>query len=306
MPTLAEDKVFMFTGKLSITRAEAQSLVFDADGIPGTSVNSRTDYLVVGERPGSKLHKAEALGTVKIIDEREFYTLLEEIKYEELPVEEWKDHKINVIPGNVFESVILRWEEEGSDIDDKERTPMSELQEWTRPFSYEYVSVLNLLLEQHPNLKDKLTLESKECRHCGSNIPYSVRKENYYCFNCHTNERSLYHSCIWEDDSTLPENPNGSYKVCTICGNFKFFENEEFKQYVKLKETNNFGFSAEIIADVMLITPQTQQKRQYQGSIENRYSSEDIESLYAQYQLELSRKRSRRQAKFLRKWGIEA
>jgi len=305
MTTLAEDKIFMFTGKLSITRPHAERLVIEADGIPGSSVNSRTHYLVVGERPGSKLFKAEALGTVEIIDEREFYRLLEEIKYEELPVEEWKENNINIISSDIFENILVYFENETEkDIKQKE-TSFNTLQEWTKPFSYQYASILNLLLEQYPNLSTKLNLEPKQCNNCGHLIPYSVRQKYYYCFNCHSHEASKVHTCVWEDDTTLPSNSSGKYKNCNICGNFKFFENAEFDEYVKLKESNDFGFSAEVIVNVMHVMPQTLQKHQYQGSVGDRYSEDVIESLYAQYQLELSRRKSRRETKFFKKWGIE-
>ena len=40
-----------------------------------SSISKNTDYLVLGENPGSKLDKAEKLG-VKIIGEKEFLKLL--------------------------------------------------------------------------------------------------------------------------------------------------------------------------------------------------------------------------------------
>jgi len=39
-------------------------------------MSSKTDYLVAGDSPGSKLEKAKALG-VKIISEREFRKIIE-------------------------------------------------------------------------------------------------------------------------------------------------------------------------------------------------------------------------------------
>ncbi len=67
---------FVFTGKLeSFSREEAKRIVEDLGGIASSSVSKETDYLVVGEEPGSKLDKARKLG-VKIISEKEFKELI--------------------------------------------------------------------------------------------------------------------------------------------------------------------------------------------------------------------------------------
>ncbi len=69
---LIKDKVFMFTGRLTLfTRNKAQALVEGKGGIAGSSVSKSTDFLVVGERPGSKLAHATLLGT-KVISEKDF------------------------------------------------------------------------------------------------------------------------------------------------------------------------------------------------------------------------------------------
>ena len=44
-------------------------------GSAGSSVTKKTDYLVVGEDPGSKLQKAQQYGT-KTLSEEEFLALL--------------------------------------------------------------------------------------------------------------------------------------------------------------------------------------------------------------------------------------
>ena len=68
--------VFVFTGALkSMTRHEAEELVKSEGGSVASSVSKKVNYVVVGEKPGSKLEKAKRLG-VKIINEEEFLKLI--------------------------------------------------------------------------------------------------------------------------------------------------------------------------------------------------------------------------------------
>jgi len=67
-----EGKTVVFTGALrKMTRDEAQDVVRRLGGSATSSVSSRTDFLVAGENPGSKLEKARKLG-VQVISEEEF------------------------------------------------------------------------------------------------------------------------------------------------------------------------------------------------------------------------------------------
>ncbi|HDH99375.1 MAG TPA: NAD-dependent DNA ligase LigA, partial [Firmicutes bacterium] len=69
-------KKFVFTGTLSsMTRSEAEELVRKLGGEASSSVSRRTDYVVVGENPGSKLERARQLG-VKTITEEEFLRMV--------------------------------------------------------------------------------------------------------------------------------------------------------------------------------------------------------------------------------------
>ncbi len=71
-----EGKSFVFTGSLkSMKRAEAKKLVISLGGRVQTTVGHNTDFVVVGENPGSKLEKARALG-VKTISEDEFLQMV--------------------------------------------------------------------------------------------------------------------------------------------------------------------------------------------------------------------------------------
>jgi DNA ligase (NAD+) len=70
-------KTFVLTGELeSFTRDEAKDMIRKAGGDVSSSVSKNTDYVVVGENPGSKYEKAKELG-VKIIAEEEFKKLLQ-------------------------------------------------------------------------------------------------------------------------------------------------------------------------------------------------------------------------------------
>jgi len=71
-------KTFLFTGSLShFTREQAQKMVEDHGGKNISAVSKNLDYLVAGEKAGSKLKKAESLGTVQILTEEEFLRMVE-------------------------------------------------------------------------------------------------------------------------------------------------------------------------------------------------------------------------------------
>ena len=68
---------FVLTGALpSLTRDEAASRVVAAGGKVTDSVSRKTSYVVAGDKAGSKLDKARALG-VKVIDEPGLLRMLE-------------------------------------------------------------------------------------------------------------------------------------------------------------------------------------------------------------------------------------
>jgi DNA ligase (NAD+) len=68
-PDILAGLTFVITGTLpAMTRDEAAALIEGRGGKVTGSVSARTDYLVLGENPGSKLDRARSLG-IKIIDE---------------------------------------------------------------------------------------------------------------------------------------------------------------------------------------------------------------------------------------------
>jgi DNA ligase (NAD+) len=77
-PQPLEGLTFVITGTLpTMSREQAKALVQDYGGKVTGSVSGKTDYLVAGERAGSKLAKAEKLG-VPVLDEAALRAMVEE------------------------------------------------------------------------------------------------------------------------------------------------------------------------------------------------------------------------------------
>lgn len=69
-------KTIVITGTLSkYERGEVEVLIRGQGGHPSGSVSRKTDYVVVGDTPGSKAEKAKQLG-IKVLTEEEFYKKL--------------------------------------------------------------------------------------------------------------------------------------------------------------------------------------------------------------------------------------
>jgi DNA ligase (NAD+) len=71
-----EGKTFVITGALSsMKRSDAKELIDRHSGRLSSSITKGTDFLIVGESPGSKLEKATEMG-ISIINEKKFLEML--------------------------------------------------------------------------------------------------------------------------------------------------------------------------------------------------------------------------------------
>lgn len=74
--TVFSGKTIVATGKLeNYTRDEIQAKILSLGATPASSVTKKTDYLIVGEKAGSKLQKALNLG-IRTLTEDEFEDML--------------------------------------------------------------------------------------------------------------------------------------------------------------------------------------------------------------------------------------
>lgn len=72
---LINGKTFVITGTLSVPRDEIKEKLESLGANVTGSVTKKTDYVIAGEKAGSKLDKAKGLG-IKIIDEEEYNEML--------------------------------------------------------------------------------------------------------------------------------------------------------------------------------------------------------------------------------------
>ncbi|KYK32789.1 MAG: DNA ligase (NAD(+)) LigA [Thermoplasmatales archaeon SG8-52-3] len=71
-----QGKKFLFTGGLSsLSRPEASDIIKQKGGIVASSISKDIDYVILGDKPGSKYDKAKKMN-LKIIDEYEFKNLI--------------------------------------------------------------------------------------------------------------------------------------------------------------------------------------------------------------------------------------
>jgi DNA ligase (NAD+) len=73
--TAITGKTFLITGTLSIPRKEMEDKIVALGGVMLSSVSKNLNYLIAGEKAGSKLDKANALG-VKVLTEKDYEELV--------------------------------------------------------------------------------------------------------------------------------------------------------------------------------------------------------------------------------------
>ena len=76
VPQVLAGKKMLFTGTLSRPRDEFRRMAEAAGAVMLSGVSKKLDYLVVGDKPGSKLDKAQALG-ITVLDEEQFLALFD-------------------------------------------------------------------------------------------------------------------------------------------------------------------------------------------------------------------------------------
>jgi len=214
MSSKVQGKEFMFTGKLSMTRATAQSMVMKAGGIAGSSVNKGTDYLVVGTDYGSKFAKALSYG-IPITNEQEFWSLfVEDEDYEEPLTRD----ELAVLKGKEVQRtcLICNWYyKEWESVPDDGKCPTCGLKEL---------------------ITNNIT-GVPYCPNCQSSVIYVEDFKEYYCDLCGTwfkapyatAARKLRHIC---KKKTLQETTGGYLRICVGCGKDGFLSHEEYQEMV--------------------------------------------------------------------------
>ncbi len=75
-----KNQTFLITGKLDgISRAEAKSLIEENSGVTVSSVSSKLNYLIVGQKPTSKKIKNAKELKIKILDQNQFLKMLNKV-----------------------------------------------------------------------------------------------------------------------------------------------------------------------------------------------------------------------------------
>jgi DNA ligase (NAD+) len=83
--TALSGKTFVVTGTLAqFTRESIKHAIQQGGGKVSASVSKKTDFVVAGDNPGSKLDKAQALG-IPVLNEGDFISLMDQTPAEPKP-----------------------------------------------------------------------------------------------------------------------------------------------------------------------------------------------------------------------------
>ena len=197
-----QGKTIVFTGKISQPRHVFQKIVEDNGGIAGGDITSKTDYLVVGEKTGSKLIRATSLG-VKIISEGEFLSLLSR-EDEETPLSFAELEQLRALMESRTCSNCGKEYEQWTKSPDYETCPVCEIYTWVK------------------------------CPHCNDNPTFVSDFGTYHCFTCgrwfkapHSiHAKHAKHIHLFSEFKRTEE---GAYKQC-LCGYVIFSTNETLQK----------------------------------------------------------------------------
>jgi len=187
-----QGKTVVFTGKISKPRHEFQKIVKEHGGIPGNDITSKTDYLVVGEKPGSKLVRASILG-VKMLSEEEFLNLLKEEVAEEEPLTDEELKGIEECLITLTCSYCKRQYRQWAFLPDYETCPVCEI------------------------------TSNVTCPHCNNEPIFVTDFGLYHCMLCgnwfrgpySVRARKVKHIHLFLE---VKKTPNGILKQCSACG----------------------------------------------------------------------------------------
>jgi len=201
-----EGKTIVFTGKISRPRYEFQDLVRQHGGLPSSSISRNTDYLVVGEKPGSKLAAAAALGILTITEEGFLSLLSPPVEEEPLTLE-----KLSEINSHIVTLTC--------------QSCRRNYRQWDTLPNTETCPICGILLP------------APLCPHCGNAPTYVEDYSLYTCMLCGTwfkapysiHTRHTKHLCFFQPTK---QTSGGVYKTCLGCGNRVFLTNEDLA-YIK-------------------------------------------------------------------------
>jgi len=198
-----QGKTIVFTGKISKPRYEFQKLVEKYGGIAGSDITGRTNFLVVGEKPGSKLARAAALN-VRCLTESQFLSLLEDSKEveDEVPLssEELEGLKASMVTLTCSFC-------------------NSQYRQWKSLPNYETCPKCQIF-------------SNPKCPHCGSPPIFVTDLKLYHCMICgkwfkgpfSIKASKTKHLHFFIGDKIIQE---GIYKKCLICDSTIFLSKED-------------------------------------------------------------------------------